>query len=658
MIRKTQILFFLMISINSLAGELPVRQVPANVEIAGMKLKITPEAQREIQKDIDALRASEKYFNIKLDRANLYFPLIEKVLKEEGVPDDIKYLSLQESALISDQVSSSDAVGYWQFKDFTAREMGMRVDSKVDERKNVVSSTYGAAKYMRKNNFMLKNWIYAVNAYMTGPGGVRPYIDEEGIGADKLTITHKTHWYVKRFIAHVIAFREDVGRPHSGGMQLVIYQQGANKHLHEIAKNMEVDEDLVHHYNKWLSYGKIPDDRIYPVILPVSGNRPKMPESVRPQVVERADPRPAYPGEIVEKINTMSKTIFLEINDRRTILATSEDDLRSLADKSGTPVEKLRKFNDMTQDRRVSSGQFYFTRSKRNSSGIRYHVAQFDESLWDISQRYGVKLKKLRKKNRMAVHEQVKPGRILWLKQKRPKDLPPEYRKVEIPVIKKEIPPKPSTVRPAITKPAEIKPATSEPPKTTVPLTAEAVRAEPEKSKIDVHEVVAGESLYGIARLYDITVEDLMDWNGLRKNDPINPGQKLMVTAPLEVSVRSDETLNSKPAAGERIHIVQPDETYYSISRKYGIEIEYILRRNKADLDTPIKPNQELIIPVDREANAGKVVSSSGKTYVVQAGDTFYRIAREFGLSVEDLMKLNEKEKPDLSIGEILRISN
>ncbi|XOV93762.1 MAG: LysM peptidoglycan-binding domain-containing protein [Bacteroidota bacterium] len=674
MIRKFLFPIFLAFSANLIASDLPTLTVPGNVEIMNVKLKISAEAQREIQKEIDNLRRSPKYFNIKLDRANLYFPVIEKILKEEGVPDDLKFLSLQESALIADQVSSSDAVGYWQFKDFTAREVGMRVDSKIDERKNVVSSTRGAAKYMKQNNFMLKNWIYSVNAYMTGVGGVKPYIDQDGIGSDKLTITHKTHWYVKRFIAHVIAFRDDVGRPHSEGMELMIYHQGGNKDLKEISKKLEVDEDLVHQYNKWLSYGKVPDDRTYPVIIPVKGNRPKIPESEivnRPVAVEKAaPPRPVYPEEIVEEISTMGKTLFLEINDRKTILAIPGDDFKSLASKSGTSIEKLRKYNDLPENQVSETGQFYFTESKRNQSKIRYHVTQYDETLWEVSQRYGIKLKKLKSKNRIEENEPVRPGLILWLKQKRPKDIPPAYRKIEVPVAPKPDPPKPvQKFSPPVIEETPKQVMAEEENEVISPPTTTAIDREEIsetridsvqaiEKKIDVHEVTPGQSLYGIAKMYDITVEEILDWNGLKKNESIKPGQRLLVTAPVEVGVLEDyeESPLPPPSNNERVHVVQPDDTYYSISKKYGTTIDDILQRNRLKLDDPIRPYQEIIVPFVQKNKVETPVPNTSGTYIVQAGDTFYKIARENGLSVEQLMRINGKEKPDLAIGEILKI--
>ncbi|MEJ2005732.1 MAG: transglycosylase SLT domain-containing protein, partial [Cyclobacteriaceae bacterium] len=112
-------------------------RVPSRMQFADITLKIKDDARREIQEDVNKLTKNPKFFNIYVQRARTYFPIIERIFREEGVPDDLKYLVIQESALISVAVSSADAVGFWQFKDFTAKEMGLRVDRIVDERKNI-----------------------------------------------------------------------------------------------------------------------------------------------------------------------------------------------------------------------------------------------------------------------------------------------------------------------------------------------------------------------------------------------------------------------------------------------------------------------------------------------------------------------------------------
>src|SRR5687768_2362235 len=147
-------------------------EVPHKLDFAGITLIIRDDARKEIQKDVDALTQSLRHYNIKAERAKTYFPIIEKIFRDEKVPDDFKYLALQESALIPDAVSTSNAVGFWQFKDFTAIENGLRVDRDIDERMNIVASSRAAARYIKKNNSFFDNWIYALQAYQMGAGGV------------------------------------------------------------------------------------------------------------------------------------------------------------------------------------------------------------------------------------------------------------------------------------------------------------------------------------------------------------------------------------------------------------------------------------------------------------------------------------------------------
>src|SRR5687767_8466686 len=172
-------------------------QVPHKMDFAGITLVIRDDARKEIQRDVDALTKSPRHYNIKVERARSYFPIIEKVFAEERLPDDFKYLALQESALIADAVSSSNAVGFWQFKDFTAIEMGLRVDKDVDERLNIVSSSRAAARYIKKNNFYFNNWIFALQAYQMGAGGAMKAVPKNLSGAKHMEITSSTYWYVK-----------------------------------------------------------------------------------------------------------------------------------------------------------------------------------------------------------------------------------------------------------------------------------------------------------------------------------------------------------------------------------------------------------------------------------------------------------------------------
>ena len=177
-------------------------EVPHKIHFAGMTLAIRDDARNEIQKDVDALTKHARYFEMKTERAKTYFPIIEKIFREEQLPEDFKFLALQESSLVSDAVSVSNAVGFWQFKDFTAQEMGLRVDDQIDERMNIVSATRGAARYLKQNNVYFNNWVLALQAYQMGAGGVKRSVGDKYNGDRHMEITSETYWYVKKYLAH------------------------------------------------------------------------------------------------------------------------------------------------------------------------------------------------------------------------------------------------------------------------------------------------------------------------------------------------------------------------------------------------------------------------------------------------------------------------
>src|SRR5258706_9373325 len=200
------------------------------------------------------------------ERAKTYFPIIEKIFREEQLPEDFKFLALQESSLTPDAVSVSNAVGFWQFKDYTAQEMGMRVDNLIDERMNIVSATYGAARYIKQNNWRFNNWLLALQAYQMGAGGVERSMGEKYNGDNHMEITSETYWYVKKYLAHKVAF-ENVCRG-TPKLNVGLYETKSEKRLSEIANEVSVDENVLKEYNKWVKQGTIPNDKPYHLVIP------------------------------------------------------------------------------------------------------------------------------------------------------------------------------------------------------------------------------------------------------------------------------------------------------------------------------------------------------------------------------------------------------
>lgn len=588
MIRIVSCLFIVLTFHSALrAEEVHIPKVPSEMEFAGLHLKITDGARRDIQKDVDELRKSPKYFNIKLERVRLYFPLIEEALREEGVPEDFKYLCLQESGLISDQVSSSNAVGFWQFKDFTGKEVGLRIDRNIDERLNIVASTHGAARYFKRHNFHFRNWLYTVLAHMTGMTGAKKYVDEKKYGASKMTVDTNTHWYVKRFLAHKIAFEKEEDGNHSEGWKLVEYKKGQGKTLSQIANNHDIDEELLTKYNKWLKRGKIPDEKEYSVIIPIKNKVPKTLANENKQ--HTIKPVKTEPSAQLGKELNRNKTIFIKINSTPGILAKSIETSASMAAEGGIALSKFLKYNDLKKTDAILEGEVYYLKAKKRKANVFYHTTEPGESLWDISQKFGVKLNRLAKMNRMSIIDEPETGRLMWLRKTRPKDVPVEIKELptreqieEIigkPYEEKEIP-KVETAKPIIVEKIDEK-------------VEEEVIISPEKQEPNelrdiknyrIHTIEKGETLYSISKKYNVQVVELMDINDT--NGAISIGQKLYIPESEVEVIKEFEELEEEQEVEKSdisLHVVGPGDTMYKISKMYNISVEKLLEINQKD---------------------------------------------------------------------------
>ncbi|MCG8618941.1 MAG: transglycosylase SLT domain-containing protein [Desulfobacterales bacterium] len=137
-----------------------------------------------------------------LKRGNRYFPLIEKILKEENLPLDMKYVPIVESALRPHSRSGKGAVGYWQFLRSTGRRYGLRIDGKVDERRNIFASTRAACLYLKKLHKDFGSWLLAMAAYNMGEFGLNTEIEaQESRDFFDLYLPLETQRYVLKIAA-------------------------------------------------------------------------------------------------------------------------------------------------------------------------------------------------------------------------------------------------------------------------------------------------------------------------------------------------------------------------------------------------------------------------------------------------------------------------
>ena len=606
------VLLCMTFSLVSISADAPT--VPNSINFAGLNLKLTDKARKKIQSEVDALTRNPKYFQIKVDRLQIYFPIIERVFREEGLPEDFKYLVLQESALISDAVSTSNAVGFWQFKKAAATEVGLRVEKNVDERLNIVSSTRGAAKYIKKNNrVFFDNWVHALLAYQQGPGGAQKLVNKKYRGSSSMPIDNRTHWYVIKFLAHKIAFEQV--KSATPKLFLLEYYEGQGKTLKEIASIKSLDHEMVQKYNKWLKRGRVPADKPYAVILPYEDNSgvlqvssKKQTKSVEQRVAKSEfqveyETHPAkYP--IIKSFRNRKKGI--RVNGIKAIRVDQELDLNDLSNRTGVAVKRLLYYNDVKPNRKAKRGELWYLRPKRSKAQEAYHIAETGENLWTISQKYGIKLSQLRKKNRIPKNQTtVKVGRLLWLSDTRPSGTTVVYLKTEDPISAVKDSPRPnSTGISELTPKEEIRSAPSEPVshseyKENSNETIEVVKPEAGTNLIKVeqkvHQVQSGETLYGIAKRYGISVEELKSWNQIEGSAVLRIGQKLKVSITDRENNKKTEPINQS-GTGFKTYVVKAGDTLYDLARRHQVTVKQLMELNRKT-NSNLKIGEELKVP-------------------------------------------------------------
>lgn len=226
-----------------------------------------------------------------LKRAQRYFPVIEPILAEEGIPDDFKYLCAIESHL-ENVVSPAKAAGFWQFLEGTAREYGLEVNSYVDERYNLEKATRAACRFLLYLKDRTGSWTLAAAAYNTGLSNMLYHIRHQGTHSYyHLHVAEETSRYLYRILAvklimenprqYGFLFHPEEGYPPLPTKEITVRNRIDN--LFAFAREQGVSYQLLKFCNPWLRKNHLPNKshKAYTLRLPenLPGNPP---EEIRP----------------------------------------------------------------------------------------------------------------------------------------------------------------------------------------------------------------------------------------------------------------------------------------------------------------------------------------------------------------------------------------
>lgn len=162
------------IKVTTTNSEFTLPELPKKITFAGTEYNLN---DLDIQEKLDRELLTNIYYQSAtsqiIKRSKRYFPIIEKILKQENIPDDFKYLACIESALIPLAESPVGAKGFWQFMPETGAEYDLKVNDEIDERIDLSKSTKAACAYLHKAKDTLKDWLLAAASYNRGLGGVK-----------------------------------------------------------------------------------------------------------------------------------------------------------------------------------------------------------------------------------------------------------------------------------------------------------------------------------------------------------------------------------------------------------------------------------------------------------------------------------------------------
>lgn len=213
-----------------------------------------------------------------IKRSHRWFPVIEKVLKEEGIPEDLKYLSLIESGF-QQVVSPAGATGFWQLMKAAARENGLEVNSDIDERYHVEKSTRAACAYLKEAKERFGSWTLAAASYNMGKAGLARQLErQQATNYYDLVLNEETSRYVFR----ILAIKTILSEPSAFGFNLReedLYQDLKYKtvtvdttvaDLAKFAFQHGINYKALKYLNPWLRDSSLPNasGRTYEIQIP------------------------------------------------------------------------------------------------------------------------------------------------------------------------------------------------------------------------------------------------------------------------------------------------------------------------------------------------------------------------------------------------------
>lgn len=292
-----------------------------------------------------------------------YFPIFEAELARQGLPLELKFLPVIESALIPTATSRVGAVGLWQIMLNTGRQYGLEISSMIDERRDPVAATRAACLFLKDLYRIYEDWTLVLAAYNYGPGNVNKAIRSAGVSA-------RTYWdiypylpkatrdYVPAFVAVTYAYhyyKEHDLRPSSPPLPLATDTVTIRRmlHLEQVSSTLGIPIEVLEVLNPQYKQRIIPAvAKTYPLVLPQQDVCCFLDNQ---EAIHAKDSTYLSSYLKIEATPNGNKTVYL--TGGSTYKVKSGDTLGGIAKKNGVTVKQLMQWNNLSSANKLSIGQ-------------------------------------------------------------------------------------------------------------------------------------------------------------------------------------------------------------------------------------------------------------------------------------------------------------
>lgn len=375
-----------------------------------------------VQHYIDIYLSRKEQIGKMLGLSEYYFPIFEKALQEAGIPDEIKFITVVESALNPNAVSKSGAVGPWQFMYTTAKGYGLVMDNYTDERKDPVKASYAAAHYLQNAYERIGDWLLTIAAFNCGTGAVTRAIAKSGGVADfwkvRPFLPRETQNYVPAFIATAYAmnyYKNHEITVQPAGFNILTDLVPVNKRISissiATAANLDLNELLILNpsYIKQIINGS--PDLPKPLVIPAVNNK------VYASLYDLFNGVPAETSPVM--INSAIKRHFEPKSDLAEFHnVKSGQNLSNIAEMHGVEVQDLKVWNNLKSFTIVPGQSIRISPSakptpEKKDSGYFNYVVKAGDTLSDIADKFeGVTVSKIKALNGLT-KSIISPGMLL-----------------------------------------------------------------------------------------------------------------------------------------------------------------------------------------------------------------------------------------------------